>query len=213
MQSFASAREYFLLAALLPALPACGPGPGGELDRPTSEAAGAGAARVDTLWIEAMPEEVVLRPYRTEEGFPLPFSTRVPAGLEPRTVASGEGDAVLFLAAFGAVRADAALRIFVPREDVSTADAVSLAREMLGLQGRVEPHPGGPGWARASFQLDARERVAVTHVGERSGRPFLLTYEYPPEFGDGLAPRFARLVEEWRWEPDGPPRLTLSPDP
>jgi len=206
--------EKILLAALL--LSGCAeareergaPPPAAGAADPAAEP----EVRLDTLWIEGMPEVVEHRLYRAPPGFPLPFRTWVPAGLEVREVASGEGDAILFLAAFGELRTDAALRLFVPGAELDGDAAVHLAREMLSLQGRVRERTLRPAWSRAGFELDERERVAVSNVGERAGRAFILTYEYPPEFGDGLAPRFSRILEEWGWEPDGPPRIDPRPE-
>jgi hypothetical protein len=214
MQTRGAAVETFLLATLL--LTGCAeareergaPPPAAGAADPAAEA----AVRLDTLWIEGMPEEVEHRLYRAPPGFPLPFRTWVPAGLEVREVASGEGEAILFLAAFGELRADAALRLFVPSAQLDANAAERLAREMLSLQGRVRERTVRPAWSRAAFELDEPERVGVSNVGERAGRAFILSYEFPPEFGDGLGPRFGRILEEWRWEPDGPPRLDPRPE-
>jgi hypothetical protein len=206
-------RESVLLLLLLAG--ACAGGDA-ELESPPPDAPVASVVepevRRDTLWIEGMAEEMEMRLYRPPQGFPLPFRTWVPAGLQATEVSSGEGDAVLFLAAFGEVRADAGLRLFVPRAEVDAAAAVRLAREMLSLQGRVRERSARPAWSLAGFELDERERVAVSNVGERAGRAFILTYEYPPEFGDGLSPRFGKILEEWSWEPDGPPRIDPRPE-
>src|SRR5690606_4159180 len=90
-----------------PASPAGAAKPGASADT-----AGATAARpqtrVDTLYLEGMPEPVELTLVRSPAGFPLPFSTYAtddfivePAGSDV------QGDpAVRFIAAFGGVRND-----------------------------------------------------------------------------------------------------------
>ena len=41
-------------------------------------------------------------------------------------------------------------------------------------------------------------------VGQRDNRFFHILVQYPVEYGDGMGPRVAQLIEHWRWA-DGTP--------
>lgn len=157
--------------------------------------------RQDTILIEGMPEPVTLRLYRTPPGFPLPFSTYVPADMEAETVSSGEGDAVRFVAAFGGRRTEAAhLLVTVHPEGVTEQAARQTLRAALGGAAAAPPGEHRYPWALAEFSGGAGADVAHGALGRHQGQFFQVVVRYPAEFGDGFAPRAAAVLGEWRWE-------------
>jgi hypothetical protein len=166
-----------------------------------------------TIEVEGMEEEIVVRLYRTPDTFPLPFSTYLPEWMAAQEIAAGEGDAVAFVAEFGGERNEAAaVRLIVAPEGMAEADLIDLLRGVVeGLEGSLAPseHILFP-WASQEFSIEPRGAHAygvggVVGVGSRHDRAFAIAVHYPPEYGDGFAPRAALILDAWRWEDSGDP--------
>jgi hypothetical protein len=163
---------------------------------------------VDTILIEGMPELVQLRLIREPAGFGAPFSTYVPEGFQVETNATDSVPAVRFVAAFGGVLNPAAfLEVALYPESISREDAMRRAGSDLPAGARV-PEPEAVPWATAEWRARGRDAhgpftgvVRLTSHGERFVRVMM---RYPLEYGDGLPPRAAVILEEWRWG-DGSP--------
>lgn len=167
---------------------------------------------------------VPVTPFESGPEFPLPFWTLVPdSGLTVRVEApeadeSGHGFD-------GAVRFEwqggpqpAFLRLVVLERTMSDNDARGIVRGIgtdfgpTGSQGieydeAVSP-PGHP-WATLGYRLRGQVRgVAVDgwiSLGRHAERPFYFMALYPPEYGDGLAPRFDYILRHWEWLDTGQP--------
>jgi hypothetical protein len=208
-------------AALL--LAACGaPAPDDPQAHPDSRAAlpERPSTRQDTLLIEGMPELTTSQLVRSPAGFGAPFSTYVPDGIETSFEEGGDSAGVRFSAAFAGVREPNAymhLRLYAPG---ATPDPAEVAASFLRTR-RPQDHPvdGGevdppheqvdaPSWGDAAFAFRYAGEGAALYVGRivlaRHGQlRFHVITHYPAEYGDGLGPRFARILDDWRWEDTG----------
>jgi hypothetical protein len=167
----------------------------------------------DALEVEGMPQPMTLRLFRTPAGFPLAFSTYLPEDMQPTTqAASGAGDAVAFLAAFGGRRnEDARLAFHVLTAGTDGDEARAFLRESVpgGVPGSPTAAPRPAAHRRYPWSLDEveyrfrgrDEAPAVGHaaLGRRGGYFFTLSIQHPEEFGDGFGPRAARILRDWRW--------------
>lgn len=162
--------------------------------------------REDTILLEGMPEVVTGRLYRAPEGFPLPFSTYLPEGLAPESVQTNAGQAVRIVAEFGGRRNENAyLRITALPAGTTEAEARELARSLAGDGARLDDAPSHP-WAIAEYHFTRRtpgNPVGFVALGSHGDRFFTIMAHYPAEYGDGLGPRIAYILEHWRWEDSG----------
>lgn len=169
---------------------------------------GEGRAEVveGVLNLEGSREPMTYRLFRSPEGFPLPFSTYVPADMRAEATDPDEGDAVRFVAAFGGVRNQAMyLSARVLPEGLATAQARARARETAEGMGRARPGKGGSfPWALDWYRVEgAGSRVGAVALGRHRGRWFLVVTQHPAEAADGFVPRAARLLDGWRWAEGG----------
>jgi hypothetical protein len=180
----------------------------------------------DTLMLEGMPEVTRSTLVRAPLGFDLPFSTYLPSGINVQFQTAAEGAGVRFAAAFtGRVDARAYMHVRIYPEGTSRARA----RDAVGgfLRSRTagdDPVDAGdverawrpiepPDWALEAYTFDYPGEQGIRYVGRamiaRHGVRFLhVITHYPAEYGDGLGPRFQRILEHWRWEDTGEPLLT-----
>jgi hypothetical protein len=179
---------------------------------PVAEPIDRAAERRIAIEIEGMREELRFLLYRSPGGFPLPFSTYVPADMIAETVSAGEGDAIRFVAAFGGLRNEgAAVRLIVHRPGAVEAEAVSALRELaagLGTELTEADAEESFDWSVRDFRSvavpgrpDAVEGTMA--VGWRGDRYFSLVIHHPAEYGDGFGPRARQILREWRWEDTG----------
>jgi hypothetical protein len=158
----------------------------------------------DTLTLEGNPQPATLRLYRTPPGFPLPFSTYVPADLVPEPVPTAAGGSVRFVANFGGRRTDSAYVAVVVHADGVDEEA---ARRMLsaatGGGGPAAPDQQRYPWALAEYSGGTGATVSRGILGRHEGQFFQVLIRYPAEFGDGFAPRAAAVLEHWEWEGAG----------
>jgi hypothetical protein len=161
----------------------------------------------DTILIEGMPEATTSRLLQSPPNSPLPFSTYVPEGLQAGFEGADDSLAVRFAAAFaGSADPNAYMHVRFYGPHVNVAEA----RELLGgfLATRVpeaDPLDTTPS-PQAYYQGDGN-RIYVGHlvIATRRDRVFHVLTHYPAEYGDGLAPRFDRILEHWRWDDTGTP--------
>ena len=158
----------------------------------------------DTLTVEGEPQPATLRLYRTPPGFPLPFSTYVPADLVPEAVPSATGGSVQFVANFAGRRTDSAYVAVVVHPDGVNEEA---ARRMLsaatgGSAPAASDQQRYP-WALAEYSGGTGATVSRGILGRHEGQFFHVLIRYPTELGDGFAPRAATVLEHWEWEGAG----------
>ena len=179
--------------------------PAGEAPAPA--AGGAFAPRpdtvTDTLLVEGMPERMRLRLVRSPEGFPLPFSAYVPVDMEMAERPPGEDPAVRFVAAFGGVRnEDAFMELAAYPEGLDERAAVARAEAVAG-EGAEPLDDPGYAWAERGWRWRGEEGgeayTALLILGRREGRWLHVLRRYPPEYGDGFAPRAGLVLESLRW--------------
>lgn len=160
------------------------------------------------LTIEGRPEPIRVWRYQSPPGFPLSFSTYVPDDMiAPRT--AGEA-AIRFVAAFGgqvSPRAVFRLVALPANLDRTAAEAeLAAAATRLGAgakPGSVKRGSAGLAWALAHYDL-AGQRLGFVALGRRHGQWFILSLAYPPPYADGMAPRVALILREWRWASGAP---------
>ncbi len=153
-----------------------------------------------TINLEGMEEPMTYTLYRTSADFGIPFSTYLPEDMVTRESSSGEGEAVRFIANFGGeLNAEAFMNVYFFPAGVTEPEALARAQEVAGTS---EPDAQGSAsypWALEVYDLAASDRSGSVAVGEHAGRYFYIFTSYPPEFGDGMGPRLARIRDEWRW--------------
>jgi hypothetical protein len=175
----------------------------------------------DTIIIEGNPEPSRSRLVQSPAGAPVPFSTYVPEGIQASVEGDGDTTAVRFAAAFDGRASREAwmhVRFYPPGTTVEearqllSAFLVSRRPEDAPMDGQLREEPYDvvepPAWAEEAYVLRYRGDGNALFTGRgilavRDDRVFHVLYHYPVEFGDGLAPRFARILELWRWDRTG----------
>jgi hypothetical protein len=175
----------------------------------------------DTLLIEGMPEPTTARLVRSPAGFGAPFTTYVPEGVDVDFEEGGDSAGVRFSAAFtGAADPNAYMhvRLYAPGATAAAQEvAASFLRSRLPQDhpvngsleaeqpyAQVEP----PSWGDEAFAFRYAGERNTLYVGRivlarQNGRVLHVLTHYPAEYGDGLGPRFARILQQWRWEDTG----------
>ncbi|MEX2526607.1 MAG: hypothetical protein WEA09_03120 [Gemmatimonadota bacterium] len=179
------------------------------------------ATRDGVLVVEGAAEPVTLHLFHSPEGFPLPFHTYLPPGIQPASPLEGE---VGFLAAFhGEADPRARLVISLLPPDATPEELVQLVEQEVRARGG-EPAPdlqGSDGeeprslrrfpWAQAEWWISTPAEETVMLLGEHDGRPFVLEVAHPPELEEGFLPRVGWTLEEWRWAPGETPLIPSPP--
>lgn len=208
---------FLALALVAPALGACSRGDAGRRRPPPpaadtvseipAQATGPTSrpeTLQDTLALEGTAQPVTLRLYRTPPGFPLPFSTYVPADLVPESGASGDDRTVRFVAAFGGRRTDSAyVAVTIHSETVTEEAARRMLSAATGGSGPAAPDQQRYPWALAEYSASTGATVARGILGRHEGQFFHVLIRYPAELGDGFGPRAAMVLEHWEWEGGG----------
>jgi hypothetical protein len=199
-------------AAALLALAACG---GGEMASERPEALPVGSAtdvspppaapsrpevREGTITLAGMTEPMTYRLYRSPAGFALPFSTYLPADMQAEGASRGEDEAVRFVTAFGGARNERAfVQLTVHPAGTTLAEARERFAAASGASAEVPAGERAYPWALEERAGQSAGTIRHGALGEHAGRYFLLLAEYPAEMGDGMGPRIAEIVREWRW--------------
>ncbi|MMZ56390.1 hypothetical protein D1872_182780 [compost metagenome] len=170
--------------ALLPSLPG-----DNEQNRPTT--------KEETVYIEGMPEKMMFHLFR-QQGWP--FTTYYPSDMIANTASSGEGDSVRMIANFGGKRnADAFLHIFFPSKNIHPEEMIRAYDYKAEHEQSTKETP----WASKAYAYQANGKFHRLLLGKHGERYFIIQIQYPMEYGDGMAPRIAKILEEWRWSDSG----------
>jgi hypothetical protein len=214
-------KPLHLLGALL-LLAAC-EGPATDDGSATLQPPAAAPARPqsiqDTLMVEGMPEPVESRLAESPEAR---FSTYVPPGITMEVLTTGDSASVRFSASFAGPADPNAymhVRTYPPHAGVGTAreNIATFLRTLRphddpvgGMVRGTEPYEQAepPPWGEEAHTFAYTGDTSIRYTGRivlarsTSGFFHVLTH-YPAEFGDGLEPRFERILRHWRWESTG----------
>jgi hypothetical protein len=166
----------------------------------------------DTLLLEGMPEVTLFRLFRSPEEATVRFSTYVPDGVHAAMEGAADTLAVRFSAAFtGMPHASAYMQVRFYPFDATNRNVLAAMSELLRRRapaGEELRAADTPAWATEAYTFTYRGDGNVLYVGRavialHAGRRFHVFTHYPAEFGDGLGPRFARILDDWRWEDTG----------
>lgn len=155
----------------------------------------------ETISIEGTREEIAARRFESPIAFPIGFTTVVPADMIVEFASTGEGDAIQFEAAFGGVREPEARLAIVVMQDGTDERA---ARSRISALGAAAARIEGRAWDLEAYSLE--EGPGFIALGERNDEWFYLLASYPPEYGDGMAPRLDLILRRWLWS-DGTPLI------
>lgn len=175
-------------------------GPPPAPDRPTR--------RTDTVSVEGMPEEMALRLYRTPAGVEPGFSAYVPGDMAAVTRERERGWEVRFVTEFAGTRnPDAYLSVVLHPPGTTEAEAREAARASAVERGYQGGETAGIRqrwrWAAGGYPL-GRELSGAAAWGRHGGHLFQVVLQYPPEYGDGMAPRVGMILDTWIWHDGGP---------
>jgi hypothetical protein len=179
------------------------------------------------LAIEGMVDTLEFRLVRAPADFSVPFSTYVPPDMHAQFETDERGEALYVSARFdGRIieRARLAFYFYPPGSTIEDAqrelgaylsglypDDTPLDRDLAYERAMpVQPADHYP-WAfhessfRVPFEAPDRLLVGRSGVGLHQDRVFHFLIEYPAEYGDGMEPRVAAILDHWRWEDTGRP--------
>jgi hypothetical protein len=177
------------------------------------------------VMIEGTPEPLRFRLLSSPAWFQPRFSTYVPEDMEEEFRRLDEGGVVHITARFGGLtteRARLSVHTHAPGTTVEQAQS-ELAAYLASLFPDDTPETRDAAYDRdmpitplerypwASHESQYRVPGAapgeylVGHagVGVHGEHVFHFIIEYPEEFGDGMGPRVAVVLDEWRWEDTG----------
>lgn len=165
-----------------------------------------------TIRMEGFDEPFTLRLFRAPDDFPLQFSTYFPPDMLAE-VTREPAPGVSFVANFAGKRNDnAVLRVvFEPAGTIESAAKARARRAAAerGMNDRADDTPRRFAWSLAEYDFaeqtsDGEQVGGTVAVGRHGDRYFQVLLMYPDEYGDGMGPRVARILDEWRWQ-DGAP--------
>lgn len=182
------------------------PGEPVELDRP--------ATKRGVLMLEGTPDTVEFRLVESPQGFEPGFSTYAPADMVVSFDSAGGGQSVRFTANFGGTLTPRAYAqvFFYPRSTALSLARTTVDNFISGLDPEVDrsvseaPEP----WAfeQTSFSYPHEQQTYIGRIAlaQRGDIVFHLLAHYPAEYADGMGPRIAAVLHEWRWA-DGTPLM------
>lgn len=164
-------------------------------------------------------DSVIVEPYRSPPGFPLPFHTVLPEGFRAEPNLDPPGAALRFTWFREGERRDSAfLYVRVMQEGAGKSwarEIVRTAAERLRIPGnRTELEPReGHRWAVEEYRLRSVGTFGEpvqgwVALGRRQGRWFYVISQAPVEAWARFEPRAELILSEWRWAgPDGRPGM------
>ncbi len=150
--------------------------------------------RQDTLMLEGMPEPVALNLYEAPEGWPITFHTYVPANFKVETLTNQRDHTIRFS------MGDAVINFVIMPEGTNRSRAQSMAKASLGATNVQSCRPSYKWQWECLYVSEKPDQIASVLLGEQQGRQFYYHISYPAEYADGFSPRYAKVLEEWRFE-------------
>ena len=171
------------------------------------------ARKQGVIMIEGTADTMELRLVRAPDDFPLQFSTYVPPDMEVEIDVSGDGGrSIKVVANFAGRRNERAyvqFHVYPPGTTRAIArnaitGFLSGLNPEIDLSQPVAPPPWGIERTRFAYPHEAQRFVGSVVLAERGDLLFHTVVHYPDEYGDGMAGRVGKIMEEWRWA-DGQP--------
>ena len=141
------------------------------------------AQKIDSLQIEGTYERFTARLVQPNSS--MPFSTYLPKDMVFEPASSGEGEGFYFYTNFAGRRNENAfMLVFLLPPGTGETEARQLAH---------------------AFTTSRSKSGQVTNIAvhNRDDRFFYVAHAYPPEYGDGFAPRAHYIRKQWVWLNDG----------
>jgi len=172
------------------------------------------ARRRGVLMIEGTADSMEFRLVETPDGFPLEFSTYVPADMVAEIDSSNAGHSVEFVANFGGTLNSRAYvqAFFYPRNTALSLARTTVDNFVTGLNPEVDRSraEAPESWAseQTSFSYPHEQQTYTGRIAlaQRGDVVFHVLAHYPAEYADGMGPRIAAILQEWRWA-DGTPLM------
>lgn len=182
------------------------PGERVQSDRP--------ATRRGVLMIEGTADTTDFRLVETPDGFPLEFSTYMPADMVAEIDSSNAGYSVEFIANFGGTLNPRAYlqAFFYPRSTALALARTTVDNFVTGLNPEVdrsraeEPESWASEQTSFSYPHEQQAYTGRIALAQRGDVVFHVLAHYPAEYADGMGPRIAAILQEWRWA-DGTPLM------
>lgn len=174
-------------------------------DEPTAKAQSRPTQKEGFLMPEGMKEPVTLNLFETPETFPLSFSTYIPDDMQAETIGSGKQMTIRFVSAFGGKKnPEARMQTGALSPGMKLQEARGYAQKMIqSIQGTsAADDPSRYPWAEMTYALRG-SRAGFLSLAKHEDRWFYILLQYPPEYGDGMAPRSALILNQWRWRDTG----------
>lgn len=182
------------------------PGERVEVERP--------ATKRGVLMLEGTADTTEFRLVETPAGFPLQFSTYVPADMVADVDSVDGGHSIEFVANFGGVLEQRAYVqvFFYPRRTSLPLARTTVDNFITGLNPEVDrsisetPEPWAYEQTSFSYPHEQQTYVGRIAIAQRGDVTFHMLAHYPAEYADGMGPRIAAVLHEWRWA-DGTPLM------
>ena len=135
--------------------------------------------KIDTVSVEGTSQQMTLRLIQPTST--MPFYTYVPPDIAVVDSTTSDGEDHFFIADFAGKRNDQAFVLlhFFPA-DMPREKIVAIAKAYR------DSHQG-------------KDLFSSFDLRMHNDRYYFLAQQYPHEYGDGFAPRAARILSEWQW--------------
>ncbi|ABR47862.1 hypothetical protein Amet_1685 [Alkaliphilus metalliredigens QYMF] len=150
--------------------------------------------KMETIMIEGMEEEIILKRF-VHEGISL--ITYVPEDMMGETVSFGESDSVWFYTNFnGNKNEDAFIRFTFYPVDNEALNIETLAEEYEWNLAESQTEENRFNWSIEEAQIGDDHITGYVARGKYEERYFVMSYQYPWEYGDGFSPRLQKIIDE-----------------
>ncbi|MHB1168873.1 MAG: hypothetical protein ACYC28_06275 [Longimicrobiales bacterium] len=172
------------------------------------------ATKRGVLLLEGKADSTDFRLVETPDGFPVQFTTYVPADMVTDVDSVDGGHSIEFVANFGGVLNQRAYMqvFFYPRRTSLPLARTTVDNFIRGLNPEVDrsvseaPEPWAYEQTSFSYPHEQQTYVGRIALAKRGEIAFHMLAHYPAEYADGMGPRIAAILQEWRWA-DGTPLM------
>lgn len=172
------------------------------------------ARKRDVVMTEGVADTTEMRLVQAPDEFPLQFSTYVPSDMDADIEAGDGGHSLRIVANFAGRRNERAYVqfYFYPPGTTRAVARNAITGFLSGLNPEIDlsqpaaPPPWGIERTRFVYPHENQRFLGSVVLAERGDLLFHAVVHYPGEYGDGMAGRVAKIMEEWRWA-DGDPLM------